>query len=387
MGMRTIRNVFRRKLRASLTIFGITIGVFALVVMGAMAEKITLLVDGGTRFYSDKVTVSQESMGGFSVSPLSLDKIRELEDMDGVQVASADITLTLTQEQGAAFGLPDLVMGSDLRGLDLESFSVGYSSGRELTGEDQGKAVIGADMVRKLNARVGDTITVRERQFEVIGVMNKTFTMPDTSVYIPFVDAQDLFFEELPDLVRQHLDKRQLATGITIYPDAGVNPDELALQIKEKMPDFEAIGPQKFKEQVTDSTRIFTTIVFGVAIISLLVGGLSVINTMTMSVFERTREIGIRKSLGATNGMVIKQFLGESAFIGLVGGVSGLALGWLFVTIANSAGEDSGTVIFLLTTRLTLGSVLFAVVLGIMSGMYPAWHGARMNPVEALRYE
>lgn len=385
--MRTFRNVFRRKLRAFLTISGITIGVFALVVMGSMAEKITLLVDGGTRFYSDKVTVSQGGSGGFSVNPLSLSKISEVEQMEGVQLASADITLTLSKEQGASFDVPDLVVGSDLRGVDLESFKIGYTDGRELTQEDVGKAVVGSDMVQKLNAHVGNTIEVRGRPFEVIGILEKTFTIPDNSISISLVDAQDILYEDLPDLVKQNLDPKQLASGLTIYPKPGVDPNELALQIQDNLPGYTTVGPAKFEEQVTSSTKIFTTIVFGVALISLLVGGLSVINTMTMSVFERTREVGIRKALGASDARIIRQFLGESALIGAMGGLSGLLLGWLFVLGANAAGESSGTQIFLLTSRLAAGSLVFAVGLGVLSGLYPSWHAARMNPVKALRYE
>ncbi|MCL6093245.1 MAG: ABC transporter permease [Actinomycetota bacterium] len=386
--MRTFRNVFRRKLRAFLTIFGITIGVFALVVMGSLAEKITLLVNGGTRFYSDKVTVSQSHEGGgFSVSPMSVSLIPKLEAMDGVQVASATISVLFDKQQGASFGVPDLINASDLRGQSLESFKVSYAQGRPLKPDDAGKAVVGSDMVRKLNAQIGSTIKVRGRDFQVVGILDKTLTIPDNSVEIPFKDAQSILYNDLPDLVKSRLDSTRLATGATVYPKPGVDPNRLAQQINDRFPGYQAVGPQKFQEQVTNSTRIFTTIVFGVALISLLVGGLSVINTMTMSVYERTREVGIRKSLGASNARIIRQFLGESAFIGGVGGVTGLALGWLFTLAANRAGESSGTEVFLLTSRLAIGSVLFAIVLGVISGLYPSWHAARLNPVKALRYE
>jgi putative ABC transport system permease protein len=121
--------------------------------------------------------------------------------------------------------------------------------------------------------------------------------------------------------------------------------------------------------------------------ISLIVGGLSIINTMIMSVFERTREIGIRKSLGASNLRIVLQFLKESALIGLIGGLVGLFFGWLFTVAANAAGSASGIVLFLLTPRVIIWSVLLAVLLGTFSGLFPAIRAARMNPVQALRYE
>jgi putative ABC transport system permease protein len=138
---------------------------------------------------------------------------------------------------------------------------------------------------------------------------------------------------------------------------------------------------------VTSQVAIFNAIIFGVALISLLVGGLSVMNTMTMSISERIREIGIRKAIGASKGKIIKQFLIESAIMSMFGGITGLFLGWVFVTVANSIGNQSGTTLFLLTPRLAIGSIIFAFILGIVSGLIPAWRAARMNPVEALRYE
>ena len=138
---------------------------------------------------------------------------------------------------------------------------------------------------------------------------------------------------------------------------------------------------------MANSTKLLNSIIFGVAVISLLVGGLSVVNTMTMSVFERTREIGIRKAIGASHRQIVGQFLGESATIGFLGGVAGLALGWLTTLALNAAGNQAGTALFLLTSRLALGAVLFALLLGVVSGLYPSWHAARLNPVAALRYE
>jgi putative ABC transport system permease protein len=385
--MKTFRNVFRRKLRASLTIFGITIGIFAFVVMFSMAEKITQLVNGGTEYFSDKVVVSEPAQGGFATNPVSVDLIPEMEAIDGVQVASADVTTTLEEEAGASFGIPPLLSGTDLRGEPYESFELSYSDGRELEADDRGVAVIGSDMVTQLDTALGETITVRDLEFEVIGILEKTLTLPDTSVYISLADAQGIFYDMLPEFIQQSVDKDMLATSITIFPEAGVDPDELASVFKEEYPDFDVLGPKDFEEQVVNSTRIFTWIVIGIAMISLIVGGLSIINTMIMSVYERTREIGIRKSLGASNSRIVFQFLKESALIGLIGGLIGLLFGWLFTVAANAAGSSSGIVLFLLTPRVIGWSIFLAVALGTLSGLFPAVRASRMNPVQALRYE
>ena len=138
------------------------------------------------------------------------------------------------------------------------------------------------------------------------------------------------------------------------------------------MPGVTASGPQAFIDQFKSMTKIFNSIIFGVALISLLVGGLSVVNTMTMSVLERTREIGIRKAIGASHRQIVGQFLGESAFIGFLGGATGLVLGWITaVGGERRSWSSSGTVLFLVTPRLAIGAVAFAIVLGVAAGSTP----------------
>jgi putative ABC transport system permease protein len=386
--MQILRNVFRRKLRVFLTIFGITIGVLALVVMGSMAEKINLLVSGGTRYYSDKVTVAAAgSASMFSSSVLSVGKLPAIKAVPGVAEVSAQIGALLETGSSMSFGMPPMLVGSDMRGENLESFKITYSAGRALTPDDVGSVVVGSDLVKTLSAEVGGNVTVRGERFKVVGIMDKTLTAPDSSVSMTLPDAQRLFVQDLPEMVRNQIDPNDVATSFIVYPTAGTDPEKLATLINESVEGVEATGPSAFQEQIASATQILNAILYGVAIISLIVGGLSVINTMTMSVSERTREIGVRKAIGASDGQIVLQFLAEAGVIGLIGGVSGLAIGWVATVAANALLEASNLNLFLVTPRLAIGAVGFAVVLGLVSGLYPSLHAARMKPVNALRYE
>ena len=386
--MQVLRNVFRRKLRVFLTISGITIGVLALVVMGSMAEKINLLVSGGTRYYSDKVTVTAEGSGAmYSTGPLSLGKLDEIRNIPGVAEVSGSIGALLENEASMSFGMPAMIIGSDMRGDELESFKIAYSQGRAIGPNDAGSVVIGSDLVNKLSAKVGDYVTIRGEQFRVSGIMDKTLTAPDTSVYMTLGDAQRLFVQDLPEMIRSQIDASDLVTSFVVYPTEGTDPEVLAASINDTVSGVSATGPSAFRDQIASVTGIFNAILYGIAIISLVVGGLSVINTMTMSVSERTREIGVRKAIGASDGQIVRQFLTEAGVIGLIGGVSGLVLGWVAVTIVNAALEGRNLNLFLVTGRLAIGAVAFAVILGLLSGLYPSLHAARMQPVAALRYE
>ncbi len=375
-------------MRAFLTIFGIAIGVFALIAMGAIAEKLTLLVDGGTKYYKDKVIVSKSDLISLEPNPMSAKIITEVEAVKGVEKAQAELQMTLDEDIGAVqMGPPASIVGTDLRGQDYDSFKITFSEGRDLRKSDINKVVVGSDLVKKLGAKVGKNVKLRGKSFEVIGIMEKTLTIPDTTVLMTLSDAQRLHYKDLPQMVKDQIDISDLVTGITAFIKDDYDPNKVAKEIKKEMPDVKAFGPKAFNDQIGNAVGIFTAIIFLIGMISLLVGGLSVINTMTMSISERTREIGIRKAIGASSRQILSQFLIESGIIGLIGGMIGLGLGWGFTTVANSVGNESGTTLFLLTLRLAIGAVIFAVLLGIIGGLFPSWRAARMNPVEALRYE
>jgi putative ABC transport system permease protein len=388
--MRTLRNIFRHKLRAALTIFGIAIGVFALVVMGSLAEKMTLLVQGGTDYYADKVVVVPgDAMAALiGAAPMSVELADDIAAVDGVAAVAVSAGLTLEEEIDAVnFGLPAQIAGEDTAASEYESFEIRLAEGRAIESGERGVAVVGSDLVDQLDAKVGETVVLRGQDFEVVGIAEKTLTSPDTTVQVPLEDAQELFHDSLPDAIKGSVEAEDLATSIVVYPESGVDPDELAEDIGNEFDSVSAVGPEAFEEQVRSQIGIFSTMVYAIALIALLVGGLSVVNTMTMSVSERTREIGIRKAIGATDGAVMRQFVGEAAVIGLIGGLVGLALGSLLVYASLASTTDPSSQIFLLTPRLATSSVLFALGLGIVSGLYPAWHASRMNPVQALRYE
>ncbi|MDO8964319.1 MAG: ABC transporter permease [Coriobacteriia bacterium] len=387
--MRTLRNIFRRKLRAFLTIFGISIGVFSLVVMGALAEKLTLLVDGGTTYYVGKVVVyASGGIAGYSTEPLTTNMRREIEKVPGVaRVAGSVSGLLSTEQSSISFGSPGSYQATDGRERGYESYVVNVAEGRDIQPTDSGKVVIGADLVKKYDAQIGSTIEIRDKKFEVVGIYEKTLTAPDNSLAIGLKDAQALAAEDLSPSMRDTVNPDTIVSSFVVYPEPGTTTDQLKARIERRMNTVKAMSPADFEQQIKQPLEIFSSIIYAVAAISLLVGGLSVINTMTMSVSERTREIGVRKAIGASDLQIMVQFISESAIIGLIGGTIGILLGLMVTSAGNAAGEASGSALFLVSNRLLLGSLGFAVGLGTVSGLYPAWHASQLNPVQALRYE
>jgi len=356
--------------------------------MGSIAEKLQLLVDGGTEYYGDKVVVTAKAVG-FSSPPIETSMVGEIEGIDGVVRASANASALLSNDLSmVSFGPPASLNADDGRGDQYETFKLDYAEGRGVRSSERGVVAIGSDLVAQLDAALGSTIEIRDEKYRVIGIAEKTLTAPDTAVEMGMKDLQQIMVDDLPDAVATSTNPNNMASSVAVYLEPGLDPDRMAKRIEAKLgSNFDAQGPAAFRESVTEPLQIFNQIIYAIALVSLLIGGLSVINTMTMSVAERTREIGIRKAIGATNAAIMRQFIAESAIIGLIGGLIGLVLGWLIVQAGNGAGAASGNQLFLLTPRLAIGSVLFAVVLGTVSGLYPAWHAAQLNPVQALRYE
>jgi putative ABC transport system permease protein len=391
--MRYFRNLGRRPVRTVLTILGITIGIWALVVFGSMANKINALVSGGSDYYADKITLSDASgaIGGFSSAPMSLSLVEKVGAVEGVDVVTPAVMMLMDDEaSGVNMGVPPMINGSPA-GADQgrETFVTNLAQGRDLTADDEGThvTVLGSDIARKYDKSVGDMIELKGTRFEVVGVLEPTLTAPDQTAAIPFAAAQQMYVRGLPPLVQSKVTPSEMATSMVVYPVPGTDIEALADRIESAVPTVAAMTGADFDQQIGSATSILNSILVGIALISLAVGGLSVINTMAMSIAERTREIGIKRAIGGSRIRIVRELVIESALIGFIGGVVGLALGGLVVMLANEAGRTSGTMLFEMTVGTAVTAILFSTVLGALAGLVPAVHAARLDPVTALRYE
>ena len=311
--------------------------------------------------------------------------------VDGVGVVTPGVMVRMDNQTSAlSMGMAPVIRG-EVAGADegRETYELRYVEGRALTPDDEGRnvVVLGSDIARKLEARVGDTVALRGEPFEVVGILEPTLTRPDQSAMVPLRAAQEFFVATLPPIVRDQVEGSELATYMIVYPEPGVDPDVLADRIEAQVPNVAALTGRDFDEVVGSATAILNSILIGIALISLAVGGLSVVNTMAMSIAERTREIGIRRAIGGSRIRVVRELVAEAGLIGFIGGVAGLVLGALAVVVVNDAGRASGTVLFDLTAGTAVTAVLFSTFLGAAAGLVPALHAARLDPVTALRYE
>ena len=381
-----IRNIGRRKLRTALTILGIVIGVFALTVMGALAEKLNVLVDGGDEYFRTRIFVfEKDARSGFQASsrPISRDLVDRIERVAGVQRATPVLQILYDPGITGGFDFPPLLTGIDPDSWYDPAIALPIDAGRLLVEGERGTTMIGADIAERYHARVGDTLTIRGKRFEVVGVLQRTLTFPDKIAYVPLADAQQLFVDNAPDSLQYQTN--ELATQIEVFPKDLAQADALARRIDKEVPGIRTFSPDEVKAQIGQFTVVFNLIIIGASVIAVIVGGLSVINTMVMTVSERVREIGIKKAVGARTSAILREFMVEATLLGAIGGVLGLGAGALLVTLLNLQTAGSGTSVFLLTPGLLLRSFAFATALGALAGIYPAFRAARLDPVQALR--
>ena len=399
--MEILRNIARRKLRSALTISGIVIGVLALTTMGALAENFNALLDGGVKYFGSNVQVGPPD--GQSTFLLPLSKIDEIKRVDGVAAAFPGYSFPL-KPGGApsfSFGVPDTIVAGSPDENNWTPFKITIASGRQLTDNSSSEVVLGSTLGAEFKKNVGDSIALPVKPtdakpdfvnhtFKVVGILNKTLTAPDTFAYISISDGQMLLKDSLPTPLQSALDVTQITEGITVYGKPGTSLsdlDKIADRINSQVTAVKASKPSQLVDAFKSGGAIFTGITTAAALLALVIGGLSVVNTMFMAVAERVREIGLKKAVGATTLNVMGEFLIEATLIGLIGGLVGYGIGAAITLFVNATTAPGTTALFLLTTRLTVFAIGFAIALGAVAGILPAFRAARLDPVTALRNE
>jgi putative ABC transport system permease protein len=393
-----LRNLARRKLRSALTISGIVIGIFALTTMGAMAAHFNQLLDSGVKYYGSNIQVGAPDQQQTALLPFSkMDSIRSVEGVDAV---FPTYQLPLKPGTGFSFGgAPETIVNRIPEQTARSQPTTTAAQGNDLSTGGRGEVLLGTALANEFKKSVGDTIALPVRPqdaprdfvnhpFKVVGILSSTGTAPDGYAYVGNADARMLLADTLPPAIRNTVDLSQFAPAFTVYGRPGsslMQLDEIANRINQQVPGVKATKPSVPVNGFKQFVAIFTTITTGAGILALIIGGLSVVNTMIMAVSERVREIGLKKAVGAHSVDVVREYLMEAAIIGLIGGLLGYLLGAGLTNLINAAGKASNLELFLITPTLTALVIGFAVVLGALAGVLPAIRAARLDPVTALR--
>ena len=224
--MRLLRDLSRRKLRTALTILGITIGIWTLVVFSSMANKINGFVGSGSDFYAGKIIVTDGQ--SFGTSPMRLDATEAIAALDGVAAVDPQVQVLWNIDgSGANFAIPKMIIGLIPGADDNLGFELELATGRMLVADDSGNVVVlGSDLAKEYGVAAGGTVEIHGQPFDVVGTLLPTLTAPDTTGLVPLATAQQLYLATLPPLVAEAVAAEDLANQIVVYPEPGAPSPE-----------------------------------------------------------------------------------------------------------------------------------------------------------------
>jgi putative ABC transport system permease protein len=405
--LEALESLTSNKLRSGLTVLGIVIGVAAVIAMLAVGtgaqDTITGSISGiGTNLLF--VFSGGGRMGGQEVrnpKPLTLQDAAAISDP--FAAPSVELVAPVLNGNfiigGAGQTTSVSVSGVTPDYFPLRNYTLTegeFISEENLLGRAS-VALIGPGTADTLFGRhdglVGENITIDGQPFRIIGVLASKgggmFGSEDDSVMIPFTTAQTRLIQ------RRTRDQVDMLLVQVVSADAVPQAvDEVSAILRQRhrteigADDFTVSSQQDFLSIASTITGVLTIFLGGIAGISLLVGGIGIMNIMLVSVTERTREIGLRKALGARKRDILLQFLTESSLLSLFGGIIGILFGWVIAFVVEKVAIASGTPFY---PRIGLDAILLATIfsaaVGLFFGIYPANRAASLEPVEALRYE
>lgn len=401
--LEALESLLANKLRSGLTTLGIVIGVAAVIAMLAVGtgaqDTIVGSISGiGTNLlfvFSGNTQVDVRNP-----KPLTIEDAAALADP--FSAPDVERVAAIVQGQASVSAAGETVL-TRLNGVTPDYFVVRnyrVTEGQPITEEHMlGRAsvlLLGPEVAQKLFGRtdgvIGATVRIDGQPFRVIGVLESkggsAFGSQDDAVMVPLTTAQ-------VRLLARKQNRVDLIYVQAVSPDrVTAAADQVADILRQRhrtaigADDFTIFTQQDFLSTAQTITGVLTIFLGGIAAISLLVGGIGIMNIMLVSVTERTREIGLRKALGARKRDILIQFLTESSLLSVIGGLIGILLGWLISFAVGRIAAASGTN---LNPRVGLDAVLlatlFSAAVGLFFGIYPANRAANLEPVEALRYE
>jgi putative ABC transport system permease protein len=408
----TLSVLVGNKLRSGLTILGIVIGVAAVIAMlsigqGAQNSITSAISSIGTNllFVSAGSRARFGGEGGANivrnVRPLTLLDAQALQDP--FQAPAIEAVAPILQGGSISAAANGQTTTTTVYGVTTNYFSMRDETVAEGTiFNDQQVdmharvAVIGPDLATTLFGRTtnltGQTLRINGQTFTILGVLNSkggtALGSSDNQAIIPLTTARDRVIRRPSNYVDTIYVQATSADTVT---DASTQISNIMRQrhhVAVGSEDFSVFNQQDLANTASSIIGVLTTFLGGIAAISLLVGGIGIMNIMLVSVTERTREIGLRKAVGARNRDIMIQFLVESLFLSLLGGFLGILLGWGIALIVGQIASASGTD---LTPAVSMNAILlatlFSAAVGLFFGIYPARRAASLEPVEALRYE
>jgi putative ABC transport system permease protein len=388
------------KLRAALTMLGVIIGVAAVIALLSIGNGVSASINQEINAIgTNLIVISTDRDNSDGYPTLTLADVDALSDPsrapDVTEVAAtAGGNFAVTAGGNSTRTGVEGVTANYFRVNNIEEFAAGDTLTENDIATQARVAVIGSQVNDDLfpdSYAVGQSVKINGAAYEVVGILQSSgsaFSTTDSSIFVPISTAQSRLVTNRTRQGEKSVDSIVAQAASAEVNEAAVEQITAVLREEHGVAyadedDFQLFSQSDLLDTAGQITGMLTAFLGAIAGISLLVGGIGIMNIMLVSVTERTREIGIRKAVGALRRDILTQFLLESVVLSLIGGIVGIILGWAIATVAGRLID--------LEAPLALGTVLlatgFATAVGLVFGIYPAWRAAGLRPIEALRYE
>lgn len=369
-----LQNPFRNKTRSLLAIIGIAIGIATIVALGLITASLedsteTTLKEGSAEITATKIGSSLASSSG----NLNESYVEELSKIDGVEKTAGMLESTVIDTSKSS---DSSRYGFSLYGAKTDDLSiVGINNiNGSVFNENENELIVGKNLAEEENYTIGDKVDVYGKEFKITGIYETGSIFYDSAMYTGLSKLQNL------------TDNEEKISSISIKIKKDANLTTVNDKIKNEYNDtLRTITAEEMTQTIDDTLGMINSATTAIEALAIIIGGLGVINTMMMTVFERTREIGVLKSVGWSKKRILSMIMGESIVLTIISGIIGSILGVLAVFILFKLNGDNMTLIF--NINIFIKAFLVALSVGIIGGLYPAIKASRLSPTEALRYE
>lgn len=376
-----IKNPFRNRTRATLAIIGIAIGIATIVALGMVTGGLQSSTQSTLKAGSAEITVTKIGSGNFGSSGGVLDEslVTDLKNTNGVKDTAGILRVNSnvsTSSGGSGFGSMGGFLVNGIDSSKLALVGIDSVNGTIFTNGSSNEIIIGKTVAQNLNKTVGSTIDIYGTEFEVTGIFESGNFIYDTGAFTSLSTLQNL------------TNNTSKVSYIQVKVNDNANASQVSKTIQDERPnDLSATTAVDQANRINQSLGMIDTASWAISLLAIVIGGVGVINTMIMSVFERTREIGVLKAVGWKDRRILGMILGESIILTLVAAVVGIILGIVAVEIIFKLFITSQSFEAVLTMDTLLKAFGVALLVGIVGGLYPAYRASRLAPTEALRYE